>query len=190
MSLTSLRGVLLLGALGLAGVSCSGTGGTTIRTTGNGNGSSSGGGIVLGGPSPVSLVATCDNICNNVIAQCTDSDSLYQTCTDACGDLSVIQQSCLDPFASYLTCLVGGNSIQCGAGGQYVLITPPECEADREATLNCNAEPGIVSACIALPGNTSCNAEQGGAVFCLGAPAGCTSPGPNPIGIGIYCCPS
>jgi hypothetical protein len=190
MSLTTLRGVLLLGALSLAGASCSGSGGTTIKTTGNGNGNgNSSGGIVLGGPSPVSLVSTCDNICNNVVAQCTASDSLYQTCTDACGDLSVIQQSCLDPFASYLTCLAGANSVQCGGGGQYVLITPPECEADREATLNCNAEPGIFAACIALPGNTSCGGE-GGAVFCVGAPAGCTSPESNPLGIGVYCCPS
>lgn len=189
MSLTTLRGVLLLGALSLAGASCSGSGGTTIKTTGNGNGNGSSGGIVLGGPSPVSLISTCDSICNNVVAECTASDSLYQTCTDACGDLSVIQQSCLDPFASYLTCLSGATSVQCGAGGQYVLLTPPECEADREATLNCNAEPGIFAACISLPGNTSCGGE-GGAVFCVGAPAGCTSPESNPLGIGVYCCPS
>jgi hypothetical protein len=191
MSLTSLRGLLVLGALGFVGVACSGSGGTTIETNGNGNGSSSSSGGLLGGPSPLTLIGQCDQICNNVVAQCAGESGLLQTCQNACGDLSVIQNTCLDPFASYLAC-VAGNAVTCTENGTYVLVTPPECEADREATLNCNAQPGIISACIALPGNSSCGANdaEGQPVFCVGAPSGCTPPEPNPLGIGVYCCPT
>jgi hypothetical protein len=197
MSLSSLRGVLALGALGvlgLVGAACSGTGGTTIETTGNGNGNGSSGGAQLGGPSPITLVSQCDTICNNVVAECAgESDAPVGTCLDACGDLgdlTIIQNTCLNPFATYIAC-VAGNSIQCSENGQAVLISPPSCIAQREAALNCNAQPGIVSACIGLPGNTSCgpNQAEGQPVFCVGAPANCQSPEPNPLGIGIYCCP-
>jgi len=144
------------------------------------------------GPTPATLVSTCDQICANVVAQCTESASLEQQCTSACGDLSLVQLGCLDPFASYLACMAGGTSVQCGANGQDVLITTPQCESDRQAVLDCTAPPGPVAACVQLPGNASCGVTApgaAGAVFCVGAPSGCDSPSPNPIGIGTYCCP-
>jgi hypothetical protein len=152
--------------------------------------SGSGGGRVS--PTPASLVSTCDQICANVVAQCSGSVSLEATCESACGDLSFVQLGCIDPFASYLACVVGATSVKCGAGGQDVLIMTPQCESDRQAVLNCNAPPGAVAACVQLPGNTSCGVVAPGAtgpVFCVGVPNGCNSPTPNPVGIGTYCCP-
>jgi hypothetical protein len=138
------------------------------------------------GASPASLVSTCDQICANVVAQCAGMPGLEAQCVSACGALNLVQTGCLDPFASYLACIAGATSVQCGANG--VLITPPQCESDRQAVLGCNAPPGPVQACVQLPGSTACSGASG-AVFCVGAPNGCQSPSPNPIGIGTYCCP-
>lgn len=141
-----------------------------------------------GGSSPTSLVSTCDQICSNVVARCAGTPMLQADCFNACGALNLVQTGCLDPFASYLACIAGATSVQCGPNAQYVLIVPQQCESDRQAVLGCNAPPGVVQACVQLPGNTSCSGPSG-AVFCVGAPNGCQPPSPNPIGIGTYCCP-
>jgi hypothetical protein len=166
----ALVGCALLGALS----HCSGGGGGSI------------------GPTAASLVSTCDQICGNVVAQCTESASLDAQCMAACGDLSLVQLGCIDPFASYLACIAGATSVQCGADGQDVVLTTPECETDRQAVLACNAPPGLVAACVQLPGTASCAVSASGgsaAMFCVGAPSGCSAPSPNPVGIGTYCCP-
>ncbi len=176
-----LRAWLVIGAMGAIGIvtaSCSGSGGNSNGFDG----------------SPQTLISKCDQICNNVVASCAATAGLG-TCESACNDLGLVPQSCLNPFASYLICLSGAASVSvtCGANGDAALVTPDDCEADREATLNCNASPGLVAACIALPGNASCAAPPAGggpnAEFCVGAPSGCEPPSPNPLGIGVYCCP-
>jgi hypothetical protein len=169
---------LVIGATGIVTASCS-----SNNSSGNGNGDSS----------PAKLVSECDQICNNVVAQCAGAASA--SCLSACNDLNLVPMSCLNPFLSYLVCITGATSITvtCGANGNATLVPPPDCESDRQATLNCNASPGLVAACIALPGNTSCAAAPAGGgpnpEFCVGAPTGCAPPSPNPLGIGIYCCP-
>jgi hypothetical protein len=175
--LKPLRAWLLIGVTGLVSASCSGGNSTNIDT------------------SPATLVSKCNQICSNVLAQCPSAAGApYSACMSACNDLNLVPQSCLDPFASYLICLAGATSVTvtCGSGGDYVLVTPQDCEDDREATLSCNASPGLVAACIALP-STSCALPPAGgganAEFCVGAPSGCAPPSPNPLGIGIYCCP-
>jgi hypothetical protein len=152
--------------------------------------SSGGGGGA--GASPLTLVSECDQICSQLATCGATAASLEGQCMGACGDLALVQAGCLDPFAAYLTCLAGATSIQCGAGGQYVVITPQSCDGDRETFLNCSAGPSPVAACVELPGNTSCQTApvMSAATFCVGAPAGCTSPQPNPLGIGTFCCPS
>jgi len=152
----------------------------------------SGGGSGSLGPTPETLVSTCDQICANVVAQCSESAALDAECLNACGDLSLVQLGCIAPFASYLACIAGATSVQCGADGQDVVVTTPQCEDDRQAVLTCNAPPGVVTACVQLPGNTSCGPSATSAMsaeFCVGAPSGCQSPSPNPVGIGTYCCP-
>jgi hypothetical protein len=124
-----------------------------------------------------------------VVKQCSGSAILGAQCTAACGDLNLVQLGCLDPFASYLSCVAGATSVQCGPNGQDVLIEPPNCESERQAVLHCNAPPGVVAACLQLPNDSSCVPSTGTAMFCVGAPTGCHSPAPNPIGIGTYCCP-
>ena len=174
----SLRALLVVGAVGVAVASCSSGGGGGGRT---------------GSATPANLVSTCDMICGNVVAQCAPATGLYGACISACGNLNLLPATCLDPFLSYLTCIAGATSVQCGADGQYVLITPQQCRSDREATLTCNASPGLIAACVALPGNDSCGsagrAVSGNPVFCVGAPEGCVAPHANPLGIGVYCCP-
>jgi hypothetical protein len=173
----ALRALPFFGLLGVAVASCSSSGTTNGR---NGNGS------------PGDLVSTCDTICNNVIAQCVPATGLYGTCMSACNDLYLLPSSCLDPFLSYLTCIAGATSVTCGGNGQYVLITPAQCQTAREDTLTCNASPGLVAACVALPGNDSCGSPDlagTNPLFCVGVPNGCTSPTTNPLGIGVYCCP-
>jgi hypothetical protein len=175
------RALPFAGLLGVAVASCSGT------NDGNGNGAYYG-----GNGSPATVVSTCDMICDNVVGQCAGAVGLLPTCTSACGDLNLLPLGCLNPFLSYLTCVAGATQVTCNADGTYVLITPQACEADREATLDCNASPGLVAACVSLPGNTSCSTSpdiQGTTPeFCVGAPNGCASPATNPLGIGIYCC--
>lgn len=176
------RACLFVGATMMVTASCSSSGG-------NGPGGSN--------SSPATLVSDCDRICGNVLTKCPGVAGVpYNTCVSACDDLSLIPSSCLNPFASYLLCEVGATSVSvtCGPNGDSVtLLTPPACEGDRDATLTCNASPGLVAACIALPGNTSCTAAQVGGgpnpEFCVGAPTGCAPPNPNPLGIGLYCCP-
>jgi hypothetical protein len=177
--LKPLRTWLVLGATGIVVASCSGSNSNSGLDT-----------------SPATLIGKCDQICSNIVAQCASAAGLpYQTCMNACNDLAVLPQSCLNPFASYLICVAGATSVTvtCGTNGDYALITPPSCEDDRQATLNCNASPGLVSACIALPGNASCALPPSGGganpQFCVGAPSECAPPSPNPLGIGIYCCP-
>jgi hypothetical protein len=174
----SLRAWLVIGATGIVTASCSG-------------GSSSGLDDSSG-----ALISKCDQICNNVLAQCPSaSGAPYTNCIAACGDLTIVPSSCLDPFAAYLLCISGATSVAvtCEASGDYVFVTPPNCESDREQTLNCNASPGPVAACIALPNNNSCATPPAGGganpFFCVGAPSGCAAPMPNPLGIGVYCCP-
>jgi hypothetical protein len=146
--------------------------------------------------SPATLVSKCDQICSNIVAQCAAAAGApFDACRSACGDLALIPQSCLNPFASYLLCVAGATSISvtCGPGGDSALVTPPDCEDDRQATLTCNASPGLVAACIALPANASCTLPPSGGgsnpEFCVGAPSGCAPPTANPLGIGVYCCP-
>jgi hypothetical protein len=177
--LKTLRAWLVIGATGIVSASCSG---------GNSNNASD--------TSPALLIAKCNQICNNILAACPSVlGAPYSACTSACNDLAVLPNSCLNPFTSYLVCLAGATSVSvtCGANGNAALVTPPDCEGDREATLNCNAAPGPVSACLALPGNTSCGAQPIGggpnAEFCVGAPTNCAPPMANPLGIGLYCCP-
>jgi hypothetical protein len=152
---------------------------------------SSGESTTTGGVSNGNLVSTCDQICANVAAQCVGSPSLEAQCMAACSNLNLVGVGCLDPFASYLACIAGATSVHCDANGQYVLLTPAQCESDRQAVLTCNASPGLVTACIALPSSPSCTPASGGTSteFCVGAPANCMPPSPNPIGIGTYCCP-
>jgi len=176
----SLRAWLVVGATGIVLASCSG------NSSGNANFDGS----------PATLINKCDQICNNVVATCASAAGVpYNTCLSACNDLALVPSSCLNPFASYLICIAGATSVTvtCGAGTDYALVTPPDCESDREATLSCNASPGLVAACIALPGNASCAAVPLGGgpnpEFCVGAPSGCAPPSPNPLGIGVYCCP-
>jgi hypothetical protein len=190
-----------MAAIALIGEGCSG-GDTSITTSRSGSGASSGNGFVIN--TPGSLVTTCDSICSNVVAQCVPAAQLYGSCLSACNDLNLVNLGCLDPFASYLACVAGATSVSCSGDGNYVLITPAKCETDREAALNCNMQPGLVSACIAVPSSDACGAvaansgsssgsptfeSPGSPVFCVGAPEGCFSPQPNPLGIGIYCCP-
>ena len=153
--------------------------GCSDNNNNNGNG---------GGASPATLVSTCDTICDN-LSPCA-SASLAAQCLNVCNDLSVVPATCINQFASYLACLAGAKSVSCQAGGQYVLITPTECETDRQAFVSCNANPSIIAACTQVQTNTPC-ASPGGSVFCVGAPSGCVAlaPAPNPLGIGTYCCP-
>jgi hypothetical protein len=187
----TLPGVLFIVAIAVIGEGCSGDDGTSITTThsSTGTGASSGSGLVIN--TPGSLVTTCDSICSNVVAQCAPATGLYGSCLSACNDLNLVNLGCIDPFASYLACVAGATSVSCSSDGNYVLITPAKCEADREAALNCNMQPGLISACIAVPSSDACGAvaTSNGPVFCVGAPEGCSSPQPNPLGIGIYCCP-
>ncbi len=174
---TSLGGLFAACATAVTVASCS-------SSNNDGNGSNGG----VSGATPGSLVSTCDQICNHVVVQCAGASALQ--CLTACNDLDVVQGSCLDPFASYLLCLSGATSVQCEAGGQYVLVTPPDCAGDQQAVASCNASPSIVAACLELPGNNSCaSIPASKAMFCVGAPSGCQAPNPNPLGIGVYCCP-
>jgi hypothetical protein len=166
--------LVAVGALVVAGASCS---------SGNGNG---------GGSSGLRLVSECDQICGQA-GTCGAPASVVAQCQNACGNLALVAPSCLDPFAAYLTCLGGATSVQCMAGGAYVFVAPPQCEADRQALVTCNAGPSPVAACVQLPGNSTCAAGAPASMrdtFCVGEPSTCSSPQPNPLGIGTFCCPS
>lgn len=166
--------LLLGGALVVGDASCS---------SGNSNG---------GGPSGLSLVSECDQICSQV-GSCGVPVSAVAACMNACGNLSLTPLGCLDPFAAYLACLGGANSVQCMPGGAYVFVTPAQCDTDRQALVGCNAGPSPVAACVQLPGNSACGAAAPTSMhdtFCVGEPSVCSSPQPNPLGIGTFCCPS
>jgi hypothetical protein len=157
-------------ALGVAACSSDGGGGSTT--------------------SPLTLVSECDQICSQLSACGATAATLEAQCMNACGSLSLVQVGCVNPFASYLTCLAGATSVQCQAGGQTVVVTPSSCETYRQSLLACNPGPSPVSACLALPGSGPCTAVGTVQTFCVGAPAACTSPQPNPLGLGTYCCPA
>lgn len=145
------------------------------------------------------VISTCQQICNNVLAQCPSTAGVYGQCTSACNDLILVPQSCLTQFAGYLACLGGATSasISCSPGGTTVTIAPGSCMSEEEAYATCNGGPSPISACIALPpSNTACGSSTaneglgtpGKPVFCVGQPSGCTVSGSNPFGIGTYCC--
>ncbi len=95
---------LVIGAIGIATASCSGSNSQSNGFDG----------------SPATLISKCDQICNNVVASCAASAGLpYNACLSACNDLGLVPQSCLNPFASYLICLAGATSVTvtCGANG-------------------------------------------------------------------------
>jgi hypothetical protein len=167
----------------LAATSCSGGSGSSTTYSGLGPG------FVLA-PSPATLVSTCGTICNHVLTQCGAPASIYGQCLAACQDLSLVQAGCLSPFASYLTCLSGATSIQCEAGGEYLLVSPPSCEAERQAVSACRGGPPVAACAELPPGNTSCPAgtPSAGALFCIGQPTGCDPASVGAFGIGPYCC--
>jgi hypothetical protein len=181
------RGASVAGAIGWVLAGCSGSGTTT---TYNRNGTLGNGALGNSLPLPDTLVNECDKICENVVAECTDETPLLNTCLTACNDLGLVNLGCVDTFATYLTCLAGSTTVSCTPGSIDVLVSPPECAADRQAAISCTAGPGLISACIAVPGNGECNGEiSSQPTFCIGAPDTCISPAPNPLGIGVYCCP-
>ena len=191
---TTRWGVSFMAAAAIAVVGC-GDSGTYVNRGGSSSGFGGNGAISFGASN--NLVATCDQICTNVVAQCAPASGFFESCLSACNDLNLVNLGCLDPFASYVACIAGAKSVTCQ--GNSVLISPPQCEADRQAALSCNAGPGLVSACIAVPSTGVCpsagtSSESVGPtfeqVFCVGAPSTCSAPQPNPLGIGIYCCPT
>jgi hypothetical protein len=188
MSGVSARGALAVTAIVGVLAGCSGS---STTTTSNGNGSGSLLGAIQSIPTPDTLVTTCEKICNNVVAECVEADSLLDTCLSGCEDLNLVSLGCVDPFATYLACLSGATSVTCQATADQISlqVTPPQCAADRSAAIECNAAPGLVSACIAVPGSSACDGSFGSPAFCIGAPDSCLSPEPNPLGIGVYCCP-
>jgi len=159
-------------ALVVAGVACSGDNSGSV-----------------GNNSPATLVSECQRVCDNLATCGAMALGLEIDCKNACGALGLVQVACLNQFAGYLTCLSGASSVQC-FGDHSVIISPSDCEADRQTFLNCNPGPSAIAACVALPGNNGCAASSDfRAAFCVGTPPGCTAPSPNPLGIGTYCCP-
>ena len=139
-----------------------------------------------------SLVITCDNICNNVVATCVNpplSPNAYGQCLNACQYLDVVQSSCVTEFAGYLSCLAGANSISCSADGQYVVISPPSCDAQRNAYTQCTGGPPLAACIETSQGGAPCDKHSTGTrtLFCAGAPP----PDCQSIGglLGPYCCP-
>lgn len=173
-----LGGLLAVGCVCIAVASCSSS---NNNDNGNGNGGTG------------NLVSTCNQICSGI--QSCVASSLLLDCQDACSQLSGLQGGCLSDLVDYLACLGGATSISC-TGGQ-LHITLGACASQKDSLLNCNAGPGIFSACFALSGSTACTSSslpKGNAEFCIGVPStstGCVTPNgtANPIGIGTYCCP-
>jgi hypothetical protein len=179
--------LLSIVAAAAAAIACS-DGGSGTRTTLTGPGG------VLGlpsfAPAPANLVTTCDTICDHAVAQCGAPVTIYGDCLSACGELNLVQAGCVDQLASYLACVSGATSIQCQGGGEYVLVSPPSCAAERAALSTCSGGPPV-AACVQVPvGNTSCPAATpaSGALFCVGQPTGCDPAGSTAFGIGAYCC--
>ena len=187
-------------AVAILAVACASCGGTSAGVGTGGSGATNGaggtfssngaaGGVSAGGSS---LVITCDNICNNVLAACTTpplAPGAYSQCLNACQNLDIVQSSCAADFAGYLACLAGANSVQCSGDGQYVVVSPPSCDAQLNAYANCTGGPPL-AACIEISsGSAPCDrhAPRTRALFCVGVPpADC-----DPAGglLGPYCCP-
>jgi hypothetical protein len=143
-------------------------------------------------PSGSNLVLTCDNICNNVVATCVSpplSPDAYMQCINACQYLNLVQSTCVADFAGYLGCLAGANSVSCSGNGQYVVVSPPTCEEQRNAYADCVGGPPL-AACIEIAQtSTSCaaHAPRNRALICVGVPPpDCDSTGGL---LGPYCCP-
>jgi hypothetical protein len=186
-----------LASLVWGGLSCGGTSGSvgsgapggTYPATG---GVWSGGSLSGASPSASSLVATCDNICNNVLATCVSpplSPDAYTQCTSACQNLNLVQSSCAADFAGYLACLAGANSVMCSGDGQYVVVSPPACDAQRNSYVDCTGGPPL-AACIEIARTgTTCDAHgpRTRALICVGIPPpDCDLAGGL---LGPYCCP-
>jgi hypothetical protein len=173
----------------VGGVSCSGSSGTSTTVGTNGAGGTFGNSTTFGGTPAAggsSLAATCTNICNNVLATCSVSTDAYTQCVNACQTLNLVQSTCVTDFAAYLACLAGANSVSC-VGGQYIIISPPSCQAQQQAYANCTGPK--FAACIEISnGTTACGqGHNSRTLFCLGAPDGCDSAGGGLLG--PYCCP-
>jgi hypothetical protein len=135
-----------------------------------------------------SLVSTCAGICNNVLVTCSAPQAVYMQCLDACQNLDLVQSSCASDFAAYLTCLAGADSVRCGAGGQYVVLSPPSCDLQKQSYAVCSGGPPL-AACIEIsPNATMCatSSTHRRALLCVGVPVGCDSRGGL---LGPYCCP-
>ena len=188
---------LILAFVAVAGPACGGTS-AGVGTAGSGATNGTGGtfssmgatGGVSGGGS--SLVITCDNICNNVLATCTTpplAQGAYSQCLNACQNLDVAQSSCATDFAAYLACLAGANSVQCSGDGQYIVVSPPSCDEQRSAYASCTGGPPLAACIETSPGSPACasHAPRTRTLFCVGLPpADC-----DPAGglLGPYCCP-
>ena len=135
-----------------------------------------------GAPSPATLVSTCDTICDN-LSPCA-SASLAAQCLNVCNDSSVVPATCINQFASYLACLAGAKSVSCQAGGQYVLITPTECETDWQAFVSCNANPSIIAARTQVQTNTPCASPGGRSSASVRRAAAWLGSAPNRSGLG------
>lgn len=145
-----------------------------------------------GGQRQTSLTSTCDQICNNVVAQCGVSPAVHQDCLNGCQTLQAADVGCADELAAYLACLGGATSVQCQAGGQYVLVSPPGCAAQQQAYATCHGGATPLAACFAEPLSASVCSNTSGhphAYLCVGAPLGCVSPTGGTIVLGTYCCP-
>ena len=140
---------------------------------------------------PGGLASTCATICDNVLAQCGVAPAIHADCVGACQVLELAQVGCIDEFASYLVCLGGATSVSCGANGQYVVLSPPNCEGQRVSYGLCTGGGPPLAACLAQPHrNAECAAARvpAQAHFCVGQPVGCQSV-EGGGSIGLYCCP-
>ena len=121
----------------------------------------------------------------------------YDTCMSACNDLALVPSSCLEQFASYLLCVAGATSVSVTCGSQRGLRahlagglrgrSPGDVELQRAARgssprasrcrgtsrARCRRPAGV-------PTRSSASARRPAA----------PPPSPNPLGIGVYCCPS
>jgi hypothetical protein len=140
---------------------------------------------------PAGLASTCATICDNVLAQCGVAPAIHADCVGACQFLELAQVGCIDEFASYLVCLGGATSVSCGANGQYVVLSPPNCQGQRLSYGLCTGDGPPLAACLAQPHrNGACAAVRATAQahFCVGQPVGCQSLEGGGA-IGLYCCP-
>ena len=184
-------------SLALSDLSCGGAS-TSTGTNGSGGTSPASGNFWSAGTtnsvasSPSSLVMTCDNICNNVLAGCVNpplSQNAYARCLDACQYLDLVQSNCAADFAAYLACLAGADSVSCSADGQYIVVTASACDSQRAAYAECTGGPPL-AACIDISQESSAcisHAPRARALLCVGVPpSDCDAVGGL---LGPYCCP-